>query len=158
MQLSHRKNYSLEFVSRRRWILIKVYRSRSVRKWKSPVVRGYRWRQPVLSTSAFFIWLYSGTSLEAMVGEFAWYWQRLAPVLEQKIFQFNKSRVWEKSPRGLRASWKGSRKTTRGEKDRRKVGGGRRISDREGKRCEIICPLICLYENLIYENSYLKMR
>lgn len=38
----------------------------------------------------------------------------------------------------------GRKKTARGERDRRKVGGGRTINNREGKMCEIIHPNLSL--------------
>ena len=58
--------------------------------------------------------------------------QRFAPIHEHKVIQFNKSKVWERNP-GVYTNSGRRQETTGGEKDRRKVGGGRRVSDREGK-------------------------
>lgn len=108
--------YSVEFVSWRWWTFIEVDRNRTVRKWKSPAVRGYRQRQPVPCRSAFFTWLHAWALLEAGGRWVCLVQQRLTPIHEQKVFQFNKSRVWERSPGTLRRSWKEAGKQPEGKR------------------------------------------
>lgn len=104
--------------------MIEVYRSRSVRKWKSPVVRGYRDSHFLLEGLSSL-----GSTHELLRRQ----WQVSLPGTNKSLLQYMKRKVLK--PRGLTSILEGSRKTTRGEKDKRTVGGGRRISDRGGERC-----------------------
>ena len=129
--------YSLEFVSWRRWTLIEVDRSRTVKRWKSPAVRVYRQRQPIPCRSAFFTWLHSWVFWRQVVGEFAWYNKGSLQYMNRRYFSPTKA----VSGREAQGSYTdpGKRQGNRGEKDRREGGGGRRVSNGEEKRCERIC-------------------
>lgn len=85
-----------------------------------PSCPGYRHVRPTPCRSAFFTGLQSRTSLEAGGRWVCLGQQRLAWT---EVFRFNKSRVWERSPGGSPWILAGGRKATRGEKDRRDVGG-----------------------------------
>lgn len=67
--------------------------------------------------------------------------QRCAPKQELKVlFQFNKSRVWGREPKGLTWILAGGKQPEG--KGQEGSGRGRRISKREGKMCEIIHPYL----------------
>lgn len=107
---------------RHRDLVLRVCQLRrgTVRKWKSPAVKvtGTYSQFPAEALSS--LGSTHGLLWRQVVGEFCLGQQRLAWT---EVFQFNKSRVWEKSPGGSPWILAGGRKATRGEKDRRDVGG-----------------------------------